>query len=180
VSALEHDMQDAAANKETDMRAQDLMTGPAITCHVNDTLSSAAQKMWNADIGVLPVVNDAGKVTSMITDRDICMAALTHGKPVEELLVNSAMAKHLVSAAPSATVGELERLMAEHRVRRIPIVDEAGTAIGVVSLNDLAIEAVQPDTSMRNGPSKIAHTLAAICEHRALTEEATSQPRGLP
>ncbi len=154
------------------MRAQDLMTGPPITCHVNDTLSSAAQKMWNADIGVLPVVNDAGKVTSMITDRDICMAALTQGRPLDELLVNRAMAKHLVSAAPSATLGELEQLMAKHQVRRIPILDEAGGAIGIVSMNDLAIECVQPDTSMSNGPSKVAHTLAAICEHRAPIEQA--------
>ena len=53
--------------------------------------------------------------------------------------------------------------MAEHRVRRIPIIDEAGKPIGIVSMNDLAIESVQPDTPMKHGPTQVAHTLAAIC-----------------
>jgi CBS domain-containing protein len=154
------------------MRAQDLMTSPAITCHVNDPLSVAAARMWDADIGVLPVVNDDGKVTGMITDRDLCMAAYTQGRALNALLVNSAMAKHVVSAHPDANVGDVEQLMAKHQVRRIPIVDDAGKPIGIVSMNDLAMESVQPDTAMKHGPSKLAQTLAAICQPRAQAQKA--------
>jgi CBS domain-containing protein len=152
-----------APTKEAPMLARDLMTTPTISCHVNDTLNLAAQRMWDGDVGVLTVVNDDGKVTGIITDRDICMAAYTQGRPLFEILVNSAMATHVVSASPDATVGDIEQLMSKHQIRRVPIVDTKGMPVGIVSMNDLAIESVQPDTSMRHGPSKIAHTMAAIC-----------------
>ena len=90
------------------MLVQELMTHPAITCHVNDALSDAAQKMWDHDCGVLPVVNDEGKVTGMITDRDICMAALTQGRALHEILVNLAMAKHVVAVGPDKKIGNAE------------------------------------------------------------------------
>lgn len=154
------------------MRAQDLMTSPTITCHVNDPLNVAAHKMWEGDVGALPVVNDDGKLTGIITDRDICMAAYTQGRSLDAILVNSAMARHVVSATPTATLADIEQLMAKHRVRRIPIVDAAGFPIGLVSMNDLAIESVQPDTAMKQGPSKVAQTLAAICQHRAQAGKA--------
>jgi CBS domain-containing protein len=148
------------------MRARDVMASPTITCHVNDPLDVAAQKMWDADIGVLTVVNDEGKLTGMITDRDICMAAYTQGRPLGELLVNAAMARHVVSAGPETDIADIEQLMSKHQIRRVPIVDAAGMPVGIVSMNDLVIESVQPDTAMKHGPSKVADTLAAICEHR--------------
>jgi CBS domain-containing protein len=154
------------------MRVQDLMTHPAITCDVNDSLDAAAQKMWDHDCGVLPIVNDEGKVTGMITDRDICMAALTQGRPLHELLVNLAMAKDLIAVGPDQPIGEAEQLMARHQIRRLPVVDAAHRPLGVLSLNDLAIEAVQPGTAMKHGISKIAHTLAAVCQPRSPTQRA--------
>lgn len=154
------------------MRAHDVMTSPAITCHVNDPLNVAARRMWDADIGALAVVNDDGKLTGMVTDRDICMAASTQGRALDEMLVNSAMAKHVVSAAADASLVHLEYLMAKQKVRRIPIVDGEGKPIGIVSINDLVIESVQPDSSMKHGPSRIAHTLAAISQPRSPMQKA--------
>ena len=148
------------------MHAQDLMTSPTITIHVNDPLSLAAHRMWEADIGALPVVNDEGKLVGMITDRDICMATYTQGRAPDWLLVNCAMAKHPISARPEHNVGDVEQLMSKFQVHRIPVVDAAGKPIGMISMSDLAIESVQPDTSMKHGPSKIAHTLAAISRPR--------------
>jgi len=148
------------------MRAQDLMTSPAVTCHVNDPLYVAAQKMWDHDCGALVVVNDEGRVTGMITDRDICMAAYTQARRLDELLVNGAMAKHVITVGPNRPVSEVEQLMATHRIRRIPVVDDNETLQGLISLNDLAIEAAQPDTRMKHAAAKIAHTLAAVCRPR--------------
>lgn len=154
------------------MYAQDLMAHPAVTCHVNDSLDIAAQRMWDHDCGALPVVNDDGKVTGMITDRDICMAALTQGRPLHELLVNVAMAKHVIAVGPEQTLGDVEQLMARHQIRRLPVVDDANHPLGVISLNDLAIEAVQPDTRMKHGITKVTHTLAAVCQPHAATRRA--------
>jgi CBS domain-containing protein len=154
------------------MRVQDLMAHPAITCHVNDSLDAAAQKMWDHDCGALPIVNDEGKVTGVITDRDICMAALTQGRPLHELLVNLAMAKHVIAVGPDSLLGDAERLMALHQIRRLPVLDAENRPLGVISLNDLAIEAAQPDTRMKHGITKVTHTLAAICQRRTATRQA--------
>ncbi len=147
------------------MRAQDLMSHPVFKCHVNDTLNVAAQLMWDHDCGALAVVNDEGKLVGIVTDRDICMAAYTRGQSLDALLVNGAMSKGVISARPDQSIGELEELMAKHKVRRLPVIDADRVPIGMISLNDLAIEAAQPDTRLRNGLPKIAVTLAAICEH---------------
>ncbi len=148
------------------MRARDLMTSPAITCHVNDTLTVAAQRMWDHDIGAIAVVNDEGRLTGIITDRDICMAAYTNGRALEDLLVNGAMSRHACSARPEQSIADIEKIMAEHQIRRVPIVDANHMPIGVVSLNDLARESVQPDSAIKQGLAKLAHTLAAICAPR--------------
>lgn len=154
------------------MHARDLMTSPTTTCHVNDPLAVAARRMWDGDLGVLPVINDEGKLTGMITDRDICMAALMQGAALDNLLVNGAMARHVVSATPEATIGDVERLMAKYQVRRIPIVDASGKPIGIISMNDLALASARPKTEPAQAPSKIAHTLAAICVHRTSNQQA--------
>lgn len=154
------------------MRVQDLMSHPAVTCHVNDPASIAAHLMWDHDCGIIPVVRDDGKLAGVITDRDICMAALTQARSLDEILVNSAMATHVISAAPDLRLADAERLMAKHRVRRLPVVDADGKPIGMISMNDLTIESVQPDTEMKHGPTHIAHTLAAICTHRGTQDAA--------
>lgn len=142
------------------------MTHPAVCCHVNDTLFAAARLMWDHDCGSVVVVNDDGLVTGLITDRDICMAAFIQGRAIDEILVNSAMAHHIVTAQPGQPVDHAAQLMAHHQVRRLPVIDERGYPLGMLALNDIAVEAVQPDTRMKNGPAHIAHTLAAVCQPR--------------
>ena len=154
------------------MRAQDLMTSPVITCHVNDSLNAAAQKLWDDDIGVLAVVNDDGKLTGVLTDRDICMAAYTQARALDSLLVNGAMAHEVFSVSPEASLEDIEHLMAQHQVRRIPVVDGNGKPIGIVSLNDLALEAVRPESRVKHGPAKLARMLAAICQRRTRNQHA--------
>jgi CBS domain-containing protein len=149
------------------MRVQDLMSHPAVTCHVNDTASTAAHLMWEHDCGMIAVVRDDGQLAGVVTDRDLCMAAFTQGRPLDEFLVNSAMAQHVVTATPDLKIIEAEQRMAEHRVRRLPVIDGDGKPIGVIAVNDIAIACVQPDTPMTYGLLEIAHTLAAISEHRA-------------
>lgn len=154
------------------MRAKDLMTSPPVLCHVNDTLADAAKKMWDADTGVLPVVNDDGKLTGIVTDRDICMAAYTQGRLLSDLLVNTAMARHVVSATPDSSIHDVEQLMATHQVRRIPIVDAEDKPIGIVAMNDLAREAAVPTNALKQETADLAQTLAAISQHRSNTDHA--------
>lgn len=137
------------------MKAQDLMSQPAITCDVNDSLARAAQLMWDHDCGLVVIVREDGKLAGVITDRDICMAAYTQGRPLAEILVNSAMAVDVITATPSLDIAAVEKLMADQRVRRLPVVDADRRPIGMVSINDLALHGALPTALM-----------AAICEHR--------------
>jgi len=150
------------------MLVQDLMNQPPITCHVNDPLNLVAHQMWEHDCGALLVVNDEGKLVGMVTDRDICMAAYTQSRSLDAILVNSAMATHVISAHPDQGIAEIEQLMARYQIRRIPVVDDNGKPVGVISLNDLALECARSDTRME----QVATTLAAICQPRTPKQQA--------
>lgn len=128
--------------------------------------------MWDHDCGALPVVNDDGKVTGMITDRDVCMAALTQGRALHELLANLAMAKAVVAVRGEDSLDDAEQLMAKHQVHRLPVVDAQGCPVGMLSLNDLAIAAVQATGHRRHNMAGVARTLAAVCQPRVAVPHA--------
>jgi predicted transcriptional regulator len=147
------------------MRIDQIMSQPAITCRHDDTLNTAARLMWENDCGVLPVVDDDGRLVGMVTDRDICMSAYTQGKPLHELPVASTMAKRVFSCRPQDSVSTAEKSMSEAQIRRMPVVDDGNRPIGMLSLNDIARSAASSRTT--NGITReVVQTLAAICEPR--------------
>lgn len=145
------------------MKISELMTRGVKTCCATDSLDRAAQLMWEHDIGTVVVVDDSGQVIGMVTDRDACMAAYTSGEPLRDILVDRAMSRHVVTCTVNDTEDAVAALMAKHKIRRLPVVDEVNHPIGLVSLNDLA----RATGARRPVPaSAVAGTLAAICEHR--------------
>jgi CBS domain-containing protein len=139
---------------------------------VNDFLHVVAKLMWDYDCGALPVVREDGRLVGMITDRDICMGAYLQGHALDEILVSTVMSRRPVSARADQPITDALSLMAEHQIRRVPVVDAEGKPIGLVSLNDLAIECTQSDTPMRHGLVQVAHTFAAICRPHRLQRKA--------
>lgn len=127
--------------KKRDACAMDLMCAVPISCHVGDSLNEAARQMWDHDLGVVVVVDDAKRPLGMITDRDICVAAYTQGRPLYECGVASAMSKTLVSCEIDTPVSEVRALMAEAKVRRMPVLDKQGALVGVIGFSDLMAEA---------------------------------------
>jgi len=153
------------------MKINQVMTPQVHACQVGDTLNRAAQLMWENECGCVPVIESdgTGAVAGMITDRDICMATYTQGKPLFEIPVATAMAHRVISCHPDDEVLRVEALMRMNRVRRIPVLDERGQLKGIVSLDDLACEAerekmvsIVPQITL----SEVAETLAAVCDHR--------------
>lgn len=120
------------------MRIDQLMRKPAITCHSNESLHTVAQRMWEQDCGVLPVVDEAGAMVGIVTDRDVCMAAYTQSKTLGDIPVTTAMAKAVFSCAPDASLEAAERVMSEKQLHRIPVVDAKNKPLGVISMNDIA------------------------------------------
>jgi CBS domain-containing protein len=145
------------------MKISELMSRPVYTCRTTDTLDRAAALMWEHDIGTVAVVDAAGELVGMVTDRDACMASYTRGLALGEIPAEVAMSKHVVSCIADDSDAAVAQLMAKHKIRRVPVVDESRRPVGMVSLNDLA-------RTMARGrevpASSVAGTLAAISEHR--------------
>jgi CBS domain-containing protein len=120
--------------------------------------------MWDFDVGALPVVDDAGRLVGIITDRDICLAGVTHGRASSERVVSVVMAREVLSCAPDEPMGVLVDKMRRHQVRRLPIMD-GGRLVGIVSLIDLALAAARGDVGLSF--EEVCRTLAAIGENRA-------------
>jgi CBS-domain-containing membrane protein len=148
------------------------MTFPVHTCSAKDPLDKVAGLMWTHDCGILPVVDKDGRIGAAITDRDICMAAYTQGRRLADLRVADSMSRKLISCKPDDDLQAAALLMAQHRVRRLPVVDEQGKLCGILSLNDLARAA--PKHAAVGGLALQA--LTAVCEPRAATRAVVAAP----
>jgi CBS domain-containing protein len=129
---------DARDTEEESMKVSELMTKNAVTCHPEEPLYRAAQIMWDNDCGCVPVVDGSSKIQGMITDRDVCMAALMEGKTLGEIPITRAMSRAIYACSPDDDVERAAELMRVRRVRRVPVIDPQGEVVGVVSLGDLA------------------------------------------
>lgn len=150
------------------MTISEIMTRRVMTCGPDDTLVGAADLMWNYDCGSVPVIDGERRVVGFLTDRDICMAAYTQGKPLRDIHVRDAMANEVYSCMPDDSIAEAEDIMRTRRVRRLPVIDLEGRLCGLVSLNDIARAAVREQTKRTKDvtPSEVGATLAAICQPR--------------
>jgi CBS domain-containing protein len=151
------------------MKAADLSQREIVTCSERDSLEHVASLMWKYDIGGLPVVNEPGRVVGMITDRDVAMAAYLQGAPLRSITVSSVMSRDLVTCKELDLVTNVEQVMRARQVRRIPVVDDQGKLLGMVSINDIARAA----TEGKLPSADVASTLAAISRPRLVhpTEE---------
>jgi CBS domain-containing protein len=120
------------------MKVSELMTKNAATCRPDQPLHLAAQIMWDHDCGCVPVVDDSNAIQGMITDRDVCMAALMQGKSLSEISVGSAMSRAIYGCAHHDDIETAAELMRARQVRRVPVLDEQGRVLGVLSLGDFA------------------------------------------
>jgi CBS domain-containing protein len=157
------------------MRVDQIMTRNVRTCRPGDTLSTAAQMMWEADCGCVPVVDEAdARLVGIITDRDICMAGYTQGRPLSGIRVDSAMARQVHSCRPTDSLGEALNILRQRQIRRLPVVDNGDHLVGMLSLADAAREAVREHG--RKGrdvtDTRIGEVLEAICIPRSPHELA--------
>jgi predicted transcriptional regulator len=152
-------------------KLSEIMTKDIQFCRVGDTLSKAAQMMWDHDCGCVPIVDGKDKAVGMLTDRDICMAAQFNGKPLDAINVENAMSKHLFSCKPDDTIEDAEAVMREQQVRRVPILDES-KLVGMLSMNDLVRAATEKRWHKAVRAELVDTTLAAISQPRILDGDA--------
>lgn len=153
------------------MRVSELMTQPCTTCGMHEMAHSAARHMWEQDIGCVPVTNDEGKVSGIITDRDLCMAAYTQGKRLDEIPLEQIMTRDVACCGPDDTLETAERIMAERQIRRIPVADGENRPVGFISMNDITRGAATGRTDGVDA-GEVVRSLSAIGQPRSGRGEA--------
>jgi CBS domain-containing protein len=119
---------------------RDVMTARP-RCAAPDTpLSQVAQLMETQDIGAIPIL-DGDRLVGMITDRDIVCRAVAKEKDPRGIPSREISSGGIVAAAPDHDLSEALQLMAQHQVRRLPVIDDKNRLVGVVSQADIALQA---------------------------------------
>jgi CBS domain-containing protein len=146
------------------MQVKQVMTTNSATCRPDTNLAVVAKLMWDKDCGFVPVIDAAGKVAGVITDRDICIASATRRLLPDQITAAQAMRRPPVHAAqPDDTIEKALATMKQFQVRRLPVAAADGTLKGVISLNDIVLASQQKDGP---APAEIVSTLSSICAHR--------------
>jgi CBS domain-containing protein len=112
-----------------------IMVENVVTVKPNDTIKKAAQLMNLHGISSLVVV-DSEKPVGMITERDMLDRVLNNSKVSTDALVTDIMSKPVITVSPNMRAGDAAKLMIEHNIKKLPVV-ENGRLVGIVSLTDL-------------------------------------------
>ena len=115
---------------------RDAMTSNPKTISPNTTPQEAARLMKSEDVGALPIV-EGDKLVGVVTDRDLAIRVLAEGKSPDTAVAEIA-SKDVVTVDPNQSLDEAAHLMAEHQVRRLPVVEEDGKLVGVLAQADVA------------------------------------------
>jgi CBS domain-containing protein len=118
---------------------REVMTANPSTIEPDQSIVEAAKIMKQEDAGVVPVTEN-GRLTGMVTDRDIAIRVVAEGKDPQSTAVREVASQDLVTIDPQQDLDEALRLMAQHQVRRLPVVEEDGRLVGVVAQADVARE----------------------------------------
>ena len=118
-------------------RIRELMTESPRTVSSDATVVEAARVMRDDDVGLVPVV-DGDRLVGTVTDRDIAIRLVAEERDPSSTTVREIASTDLVTIDPEQELGEALRLMAQHQVRRLPVVEEDGRLVGIVAQADVA------------------------------------------
>jgi CBS domain-containing protein len=153
------------------MKVRELMTPNPLSCLLGTTLAKVAKLMWEVDCGVIPVVDEQGKITGIITDRDMCIFVAAQDLPARQIQVGTVASKAVFTCMPDDDVVAALGTMKEHRVRRLPVVDAGGVLVGMLSFTDIALAGFKTG---KNVPSlTLVETYKAICERNDAPQGVT-------
>jgi CBS domain-containing protein len=139
------------------MKIQDIMTRDPATVTPGTTVRDAAKLMQREDTGILPVVESEGtkKLVGVVTDRDIAIRVVAEGRDANTRVSDVMTTSRLATLRPDADVDEVMDTMANEQVRRVPIVDERGTLVGIVAQADV-VRKVRDDKKSERTVEKIS------------------------
>lgn len=125
--------------------ARDVMTAQAEMLKEDDTLADAARRMAELDVGSLPICSSEQRLVGVVTDRDIVVRAVAEGRDPSSVRVKELAQGEAVTIGADDSLDEARRVMAEHQVRRLPVID-GDRVVGIVSQADVARASDDADT----------------------------------
>jgi CBS domain-containing protein len=147
-----------------------VMASEPTTARPDMNAFDAAALMSSYDVGAIPIVDESGFV-GIVTDRDLVLRVLAARKQPQEIRLGDIVTRAPVTVSPDETLAEARRLMAEHRVRRLPVC-KGDDLVGIVSLGDIAVA----DASAR----AVGEALRRVSESEATLERADGPDPGTP
>ncbi|KJS83098.1 MAG: hypothetical protein JM58_13305 [Peptococcaceae bacterium BICA1-8] len=119
------------------MKLREIMTKDVSAVSPQDPIIEAAKIMQKRNVGCIPVCDNNKQVKGILTDRDIVIRVVAEARDPKQLDVNAVMSTGLTLGRPEMDAEEAAKIMAEHQIRRLPIV-ENNKLSGIVSIGDLA------------------------------------------
>ncbi len=137
------------------MKVREVMSRNPACCTPKDSAQTVAKIMRDRSVGAVPVVADEQSRTliGIITDRDFCCSIVANGLDPKATTIQQFISANPISCRDGENIERCERLMQDHQVRRVPVVDDKGSVIGIVSQADLALH---------DKPERVSRTIAEI------------------
>lgn len=133
--------------------ARDVMTPEPACCTPNTTLDDVAKMMAQNDCGEIPVIDPADQIIGVVTDRDIVCRVVADGKNPMAYTAETCMSDPVVTVRDDATLEEVVETMERHQIRRVPVVDERRSCVGIIS---------QADVSWTGAPREVAKLVREV------------------
>jgi CBS domain-containing protein len=128
-------------------KCEEVMTRGPVCCLPTTLVVEAAKIMKRENIGPIPVIQDEQTRTlvGIVTDRDLALKIVAEGRDAKSTKVEAVMTRKVVTCRAEDDVQKALDAMAEHQLRRIPVVDEEGKILGIIAQADVATRVNQPD-----------------------------------
>ncbi len=137
----------AKAKGRSERNVRDVMVMDVVTVEPSASLTDAARVMEDANVGMLPVVQD-GKVVGVITDRDIVIRAVAREADPASTAVGDCLSINAIVAHPDWSTERAMQTMAQAQVGRLPVLDDNEQLVGVVTLSSMAFRAPEKDEAL--------------------------------
>ena len=128
-------------------KCNEVMTKNPVCCLQNDTVLKAAELMKSENVGSIPVIENeqTQKLIGIVTDRDLTLKIVAEGRDTKSTKVDAVMTHKVVTCRAEDDLQKALDAMAEHQLRRIPIVDANNRVVGIIAQADVATRVDQPE-----------------------------------
>jgi CBS domain-containing protein len=127
--------------KREPLMAREIMTRGVKSVHLDSSLREVARVMKDEDCGIVPVVDERGRLKGVLTDRDLVIRTLAEGRPPDNMRVRDVMTDDVDAVTPDEDIHGIITLMGRRQVRRVPVVERDDRLVGIISMADIATRA---------------------------------------